>query len=303
MLSATPRRLSCTSPANRAPRLRRYGNPTVRAADRKWPPGSAEAAALFASGMAAPPPAPRAAQGRRITCPHATATAGRPSSSPRFLSRSASSRRWWSPRRACLAGRPAPGRPRSPRRVPTNPYLRVADLCCSPGPGMPARSDLIIDVTSPPRQPAPAPPRVDLVIHSARILAATTLLGRVCGRAGLVQRSRTFAACQAACSIESAFLLIRGLKTLPLRVQARTNRACRGAARAHRGDRVFYPGCRAIESRERAQQMRGFGRVVSFRVRGDARATSRVITRCRLATIGAVAGGRGGGKDPDRATR
>jgi cystathionine gamma-synthase len=50
--------------------------------------------------------------------------------------------------------------------------------------------------------------------------------------------------------------------------------------------RVFYPGLPSHPDHAIAvKQMRGFGGVVSFRVQGDARETSRVIDACKLATI------------------
>jgi cystathionine gamma-synthase len=49
---------------------------------------------------------------------------------------------------------------------------------------------------------------------------------------------------------------------------------------------VFYPGLPSHPDHATAgKQMKGYGGVVSFRVRGDAKETSRVVDACRLATI------------------
>jgi len=73
---------------------------------------------------------------------------------------------------------------------------------------------------------------------------------------------------------QSAFLLIRGLKTLPLRVQRQNETAlavARWLEQHPRVHRVFLPGLPSHPDHAIAlKQMRGFGGVVSFRVRGDA---------------------------------
>ena len=86
-----------------------------------------------------------------------------------------------------------------------------------------------------------------------------------------------------------AFLLIRGLKTLPLRVRQQNETAlavARWLEQQPRVRQVFYPGLASHPDHPLAARvMSGFGGVVSFRVRGDAAQTSRVIDRCKLATI------------------
>jgi len=178
---------------------------------------------------------------------------------------------------------------------PTNPYLRVADLSlfarardACPG------ANLIIDGTfATPVNQRPLAHGVDLVIHSCtKYLGGHNdlLAGAVCGRAGLVQAIKDLrGVLGGVLDPQSAFLLIRGLKTLPLRVQRQNETAlavARWLEQHPRVHRVFYPGLPSHPDHAIAlKQMRGFGGVVSFRVRGDARATSRVIDACRLATI------------------
>ena len=88
---------------------------------------------------------------------------------------------------------------------------------------------------------------------------------------------------------QSAFLLIRGLKTLNLRVERQNQTALLVAQfleRHPRVRRVFYPGLPSHPDHQLATRtMSGFGGVVSFRVAGDLESTSRVIDACKLATL------------------
>jgi len=84
-------------------------------------------------------------------------------------------------------------------------------------------------------------------------------------------------------------LLLRGLKTLPLRVR-RQNETALAVARwleeQERVRRVFYPGLPSHPDHAQAKaQMSGFGGVVSFRLRADAAGTSKFVDACKLATI------------------
>src|SRR2546422_10882949 len=178
---------------------------------------------------------------------------------------------------------------------PTNPYLRVADLSAfvrvrNSCPG----ANLIIDGTfATPVNQRPIALGVDLVVHSCtKYLGGHNdlLAGAVCGRAALVQAIKDLrGVLGGVLDTLSAFLLIRGLKTLPLRVQRQNETAlavARWLEQHPRVHRVFYPGLPSHPDHAIAlKQMRGFGGVVSFRVRGDARATSRVVDACKLATI------------------
>jgi len=134
---------------------------------------------------------------------------------------------------------------------------------------------------------------VDLVIHSCtKYLGGHNdlLAGVVCGRSGLVQAIRDLrGVLGAVLDPQSAFLLIRGLKTLPLRVNRQNETAlavARWLEQHPRVRQVFYPGLPSHPDHAIARkQMRGFGGVVSFRLRASARETSRVVDACKLATI------------------
>jgi cystathionine gamma-synthase len=93
----------------------------------------------------------------------------------------------------------------------------------------------------------------------------------------------------------AAYLLIRGLKTLALRVERQNANAMRIAeflARHPKVERVHYPGLPTHPEHDVAKrQMRGFGGVVSFEVRGDLTTASRVVDACRIPRIAPSLGG------------
>ena len=129
----------------------------------------------------------------------------------------------------------------------------------------------------------------DLVIHSAtKYLSGPNdvLAGVIAGSAKLVQPLR-----------EAVGVLggVRGLKTLALRV-ARHNenglRVARWLETHPRVSRVFYPGLESHPDHAVAKRlMRGFGGVVTFELEADFDATTRVVDRCRVASIAPSLGG------------
>jgi cystathionine gamma-synthase len=92
------------------------------------------------------------------------------------------------------------------------------------------------------------------------------------------------------------YLLTRGLKTFPLRVQ-RQNENGLAVARfleAHpRVQRVYYPGLESHPYFEVAQQtMRGFGGLITFTVKdADWRQTAAIVDAVRIPRIGPSLGG------------
>jgi cystathionine gamma-synthase len=277
----------------------RYGNPTVRAAEHKLAAlEGAEDAALFASGMAAATTAlfELLKAGDHVVLTKDCYRRTRQFVT-RFLSRLGVESTLVEPgNEGALREALRPGRTKVIlAESPTNPYLRVADLSlfarardACPG------ANLIIDGTfATPVNQQPLAHGVDLVVHSGtKYLGGHNdlLAGVVCGRTGLVQAIKDLrGVLGGVLDPQSAFLLIRGLKTLPLRVQRQNETAlavARWLEQHPRVHRVFYPGLPSHPDHAIAvKQMRGFGGVVSFRLRGDARATSRVIDACRLATL------------------
>ncbi|HUV72756.1 MAG TPA: PLP-dependent transferase, partial [Anaerolineae bacterium] len=96
-------------------------------------------------------------------------------------------------------------------------------------------------------------------------------------------------------SPHDAYLLLRGLKTLEVRVRRQNENAQRLAEflQQHRAVHcVYYPGLPSHPQHDIAlQQMTGFGGVVSFEVDGDLDRTSRFVDLLRIPYIGPTLGG------------
>jgi cystathionine gamma-synthase len=99
----------------------------------------------------------------------------------------------------------------------------------------------------------------------------------------------------AICDANTAYLLLRGLKTLTLRV-TRQNETAMRVARFLESDsrvkRVYYPGLPSHPQHTTAsEQMDGFGGVVSFELDGDLEQTARFIDALEIPYIGPSFGG------------
>jgi len=93
----------------------------------------------------------------------------------------------------------------------------------------------------------------------------------------------------------AAYLLVRGLKTFALRIE-RQNANAQALAEFLAGhakvERVHYAGLPSHPQHDIARrQMRGFGGVVSFEVRGNLDTASRVIDACAIPQIAPSLGG------------
>ncbi len=184
---------------------------------------------------------------------------------------------------------------------PTNPYLRVADVRRLAEVKERHKGVLLfIDSTfATPVNQRPLELGADLVLHSAtKYLGGHNdlLAGCVSGRAGLVQAIRDLrGVLGGVLDPHSAYLLGRGLKTLVLRVKAHNENALAVAKwlEAQPGvQRVWYPGLESHPDYATARaQMKGFGGVVTFEVKGGLAAGSRLVDACRLARIAPSLGG------------
>jgi cystathionine gamma-synthase len=183
---------------------------------------------------------------------------------------------------------------------PTNPYNRVIDLERLADIGRRHRVKTIIDSTfATPINQRPIEFGIDLVIHSAtKYLGGHNdlLAGVVSGSEDLVSGIRDLQGITGAVVDPfAAYLLIRGLKTLALRVERQNANATRIAeflASHPKVERVYYPGLPTHPEHEIARrQMKGFGGVVSFEVRGDLAAASRVVDACTIPRIAPSLGG------------
>jgi cystathionine gamma-synthase len=182
---------------------------------------------------------------------------------------------------------------------PTNPTIKIVDLSRLAKAGRLAGATVVVDNTfATPINQQPLKLGADLVIHSAtKFLGghADALGGIVCGPADLVAKIYHFREITGAClEPMSAYLLLRGMKTLHLRI-ARQNQNALKIARfleSHPNiERVFYPGLESHQNHNIARrQMRGFGGVLSFSIRGGFRAVKAFLPQLKYAHLAANLG-------------
>jgi len=183
---------------------------------------------------------------------------------------------------------------------PTNPYLRVLDV---PEAARVCREHglrMVIDGTfATPVNHRPLGDGADLVIHSAtKYLGGHNdlLAGAAAGSAAIIGELRKAVGILGGCTdANSAYLLLRGMKTLALRMARHNETGLRVAAmlEAHpRVQRVWYPGLPSHPDHATALRlMRGFGGVVSFELDADLEGTMRFVDRCRIPYIAPSLGG------------
>jgi len=122
------------------------------------------------------------------------------------------------------------------------------------------------------------------------------LAGSLAGKSGLIEAIREFRGVTGAVlDPHAAYLLIRGIKTLPIRVKAQNQTSLELARwlESHpRIEKVFYPGLESHLDYAVAQaQMEGFGGVVSFLVEAPLDDVSKFIDACEIPRIGPSLGG------------
>jgi cystathionine gamma-synthase len=184
---------------------------------------------------------------------------------------------------------------------PTNPTLKVMDIARLAAAGHNAGAIVVADNTfATPINQNPLQLGADLVIHSAtKFLGghADALGGVLCGDPKLIEQVFHYREITGATlDPMAAYLLIRGMKTLHLRIRQQNESALTIARwlQVHPAvAAVFYPGLETHTHHDIARrQMRGFGGVLSFMLRGGFAAVKRVLPRLRLAhraaNLGAV---------------
>ena len=185
---------------------------------------------------------------------------------------------------------------------PTNPTVKIIDIQRLAQAGHKVGSIVVVDNTfATPINQNPLQLGADLVLHSAtKFLGghADALGGVVCGSKALVEQVYHFREINGATLHPmAAYLLLRGMKTLHLRIQQQNASALKIARflETHPNiGKVFYPGLESHENQDIARrQMRGFGGVLSFTLKeDDFDAVGRFLPRLRFAhsaaNLGAV---------------
>jgi cystathionine gamma-synthase len=183
---------------------------------------------------------------------------------------------------------------------PTNPYLRVLDLPAIVKVARKHKAMTIIDATlATPYNIKPLEMGIDIVIHSATkyfgghndLLAGVTL-GRRDLLDDLYRMQRMIGATPGPFT---CFLLERGLKTFGLRMEQH-NRSGMAVARrleSHpKVEKVWYPGLASHPDHAIARkQMKGFGSLITFLVKGGDEETRKFIDSLELFLITPSLGG------------
>ncbi|MHC5258632.1 cystathionine gamma-synthase [Streptomyces sp. UC4497] len=185
--------------------------------------------------------------------------------------------------------------------TPSNPLLGITDIAVVAQVAREAGAKLVVDNTfASPYLQQPLALGADVVVHSM-----TKYMGGhsdVVGGA-LVVNDDALAedlafhqnAMGAVAGPFDAWLVLRGIKTLPVRMDRHSENATRVAemlSRHPRVTKVLYPGLPEHPGHEiAAKQMKAFGGMVSFQVEGGEEAAVEVCNRAKLFTLGESLGG------------
>jgi O-succinylhomoserine sulfhydrylase len=179
--------------------------------------------------------------------------------------------------------------------TPTNPVCEIADIAALARIAHDAGAILAVDnaVCSPALQ-RPIEHGADLVIHSATKYLegqGRVLAGAIAGRADLVSGPLFTYVRTAGPAISpfNAWIVLKGMETLKLRVEAQSNAALEVARwlAGHPGvERVHYPFLESHPGHATAKkQQSGGGPVLSFVAKGGRDGAWRVIDGCQLVSI------------------
>ena len=176
--------------------------------------------------------------------------------------------------------------------TPTNPTLKIIDIKRLSAAARSAGALVVVDNTfATPINQNPLRLGADIVLHSAsKYLGghADALGGVICGSRELVRQVYHYREINgAALSAMDAYSFIRGMKTLKLRVE-RQNENALAVARwleTHPAvDQVNYPGLETHLHHDIAKrQMRGFGGMLSFSLKGGLEAIRLILPKLKYA--------------------
>jgi cystathionine gamma-synthase len=183
--------------------------------------------------------------------------------------------------------------------TPTNPTLKIVDIERLAKVGHEVGAIVVVDNTfATPVNQRPIELGSDLVLHSAtKFLGghADALGGIVCGPKDLVEQIYHYREINGATLAPmDAYLLLRGMKTLKLRVERQSDNAlqiARFLADHPMVDQVFYPGLETHLHHDVAKkQMRQFGGILSFSLKGGFEAVKTFLPKLHFAHLAANLG-------------
>ena len=184
--------------------------------------------------------------------------------------------------------------------TPTNPTLKIVDVSKVAKLGKRKGIKVIIDSTfASPYNLQPMRFGVDIVVHSAtKYLGGhnDVTAGAVGGPEDFIQKLKMMRRHLGGVPDPlAAWLLLRGLKTLGLRMEKHNSNGMRVAKYLEKHPKVkkvYYPGLPSHPQYSIAKrQMKGFGGVVSFEIDGDFETTMKFVDNLKLCFLAASLGG------------
>ena len=186
--------------------------------------------------------------------------------------------------------------------TPSNPMLKLADLTKIAALGAKHNLISVADNTfATPWIQRPLELGFDIVMHSATkylnghsdVISGVVVVGNkveLADKIAFLQNS-----CGAVAGPFDSFLVLRGLKTLPLRMRQHCDNANTLASWLEKHpqiETVIYPGLISHPQHQLAkQQMRAFGGMISMVVKGGLDGAKRFLSRCELFTLAESLGG------------
>ena len=182
--------------------------------------------------------------------------------------------------------------------TPANPNLKVADIAAIAEAAHSYNKDIkvICDNTfATPFLQRPLELGADVVVHSATKYLnghGDVIAGFVVGKEDFINEVRMFGVKDMTGAVIdpfAAFLILRGLKTFELRMMRHCENARALAEMLEKSDKVekvYYPGLKSFPNHDvAARQMKDFGGMVSFEVKGGKAAGMKFVNALKMCTI------------------
>jgi len=182
--------------------------------------------------------------------------------------------------------------------TPANPNLKITDIAAVSQLVHAYQADIKVVCDNTFASPAlqnPLSLGADVVVHSATKYInghGDVVAGFVVGKADFISQVRMFGLKDMTGAVLdpfAAFLLLRGLKTLELRMARHCENAAKIAtflAEHPAVEKVNYPGLKTHRGHEiAARQMKAFGGMLSFEVRGGKEAGMKLVNALELITV------------------
>ena len=184
--------------------------------------------------------------------------------------------------------------------TPSNPLLDLADIGGIARIARKAGAQVMVDNTfATPYYQRPLELGADIVIHSAtKYLSGhlDTMGGAIIGKRDFIQScAETITLTGGIMNPFNAWLIIRGIKTLPVRMERHSQNAL-AVARWLEGEKkvkkVLYPGLTSHPQHKLGlKQMGGFGGMVSFEVAGGIEGARKVLENVKVCSLAVSLGG------------